>query len=283
LKPAVLILYFSGTGNTYFAAEKIYKELKQLKYSVALETIEKFPPHNVSDYEILIFGFPIYAAAMPDFVKDYAEECSLPKTKNVFLFSTLGLYGANAMSRASSFFRKLGFTVIGTASMLLPGSDGLAMIGKNSSFVKRIMSKDYNNMARVKSLTEKIVAAIEKTAQYPETVEEITRITLPGLAGEIFLKLLYPMIEKHFRKRFYADSRCTLCGLCEKICPSGNIKIAEGHVNFNGKCYLCMRCIHQCPEEAIQIGRLTVDKFRWKGPAGDYKPLAILRSPHAEE
>jgi hypothetical protein len=36
-----------------------------------------------------------------------------------------------------------------------------------------------------------------------------------------------------------------------------------------------MRCIHACPQEAIQIGKVTVDKFRWRGPNGDFKPLRL--------
>lgn len=286
MKPAILILYFSGTGNTFFVAEKIYQKLKELKYDVKLETLEIFPPERVSDFDILIFGFPVYAAAMPGFVKEYVKKCSLPKTRGVFLFSTLGFYGANAMTRASGYFKKLNFTVIGNGSIVLPGSDGLAMMSKNSHFIKRIKKRDYNNLEKIKNLTTSISAVIEKTEQNsesPKLIEMSTKISLPGLLAEGFLKLLYPIVEKRFKKKFYADNRCTLCGLCEKICPSGNIKIADGHVTFDNRCYLCMRCIHQCPEEAIQIGRLTVNKFRWKGPANNYKPLAILRNPHAEE
>jgi hypothetical protein len=33
-----------------------------------------------------------------------------------------------------------------------------------------------------------------------------------------------------------------------------------------------MRCIHGCPEQAIQIGKRTVGKFRWHGPKGQFKP-----------
>ena len=36
-----------------------------------------------------------------------------------------------------------------------------------------------------------------------------------------------------------------------------------------------MRCIHQCPQEAVQIGRGTVGKFRWRGSGGDFKPLRL--------
>ncbi|MFZ7132302.1 MAG: 4Fe-4S binding protein [Eubacteriales bacterium] len=42
----------------------------------------------------------------------------------------------------------------------------------------------------------------------------------------------------------------------------------ESQVTFADKCQLCMRCIHQCPFEAIQIGNKTKGEFRWKDPNG---------------
>ena len=47
------------------------------------------------------------------------------------------------------------------------------------------------------------------------------------------------------------------------------------HAEFADHCALCLRCLHACPQEAIQIGRLTVGKFRWRGPKGDFRPLRM--------
>ena len=46
---------------------------------------------------------------------------------------------------------------------------------------------------------------------------------------------------------------------------------------FDDHCVMCLRCIHQCPAEAIQIGKMTLGKFRWHGPLGDFKPKKFVK------
>ena len=60
-----------------------------------------------------------------------------------------------------------------------------------------------------------------------------------------------------------------------RLCPVDNIAMGEDGPHFARRCMLCLRCLHACPQEAIQIGRLTVDKFRWKGPKASFRPLEM--------
>jgi ferredoxin len=44
---------------------------------------------------------------------------------------------------------------------------------------------------------------------------------------------------------------CTLCGICETVCPSGTISFS-GEVSFTpGNCILCHACVKSCPERAL--------------------------------
>lgn len=46
---------------------------------------------------------------------------------------------------------------------------------------------------------------------------------------------------------------CILCGLCQKVCRSGAIEIAEGTIRLDSsKCNHCGRCVKSCPTEAWQ-------------------------------
>ena len=54
-----------------------------------------------------------------------------------------------------------------------------------------------------------------------------------------------------------------------------SVKVRQGRPQFEDRCVLCMRCIHDCPQEAIQIGRATVDKLRWRAPKGDFELLGF--------
>ncbi|MDD4097061.1 MAG: EFR1 family ferrodoxin [Oscillospiraceae bacterium] len=59
----------------------------------------------------------------------------------------------------------------------------------------------------------------------------------------------------HLEKKFCAEENCTGCGLCEKVCLSGKIKMIDGKPVWDKKvnCYFCFACIHYCPVKAIQI------------------------------
>ena len=65
-------------------------------------------------------------------------------------------------------------------------------------------------------------------------------------------------------KPFYATKNCTGCGLCEKKCPLGIIKMTDSHPVWTGsKCAHCMACIQNCPSGAIEYGSKTQEKKRY--------------------
>jgi Pyruvate/2-oxoacid:ferredoxin oxidoreductase delta subunit len=64
------------------------------------------------------------------------------------------------------------------------------------------------------------------------------------LAGRFFLS-----------KLFFADSRCTGCGLCAESCPCGAIRLygaKQSRPYWTFSCESCMRCMGFCPEQAVQ-------------------------------
>jgi Fe-S-cluster-containing hydrogenase component 2 len=54
-----------------------------------------------------------------------------------------------------------------------------------------------------------------------------------------------------------------------------NVRLQDNHPSFSRHCILCLRCLHACPQEAIQIAGFTVDRMRWRGPKGDFGPLRM--------
>ena len=65
----LLVLFFSGTGNTQFIAEYIKAHLLLEKHPTNLEitmaALEGFDPQMLLDYDSLVLGFPIYAGLPP--------------------------------------------------------------------------------------------------------------------------------------------------------------------------------------------------------------------------
>ncbi len=58
-------------------------------------------------------------------------------------------------------------------------------------------------------------------------------------------------------KMFFADERCTACGLCAQRCPQGAIRMRgePRRPYWTYDCQNCMRCMAHCPTEAIQSGQ----------------------------
>lgn len=271
----VLVLYFSGTGNTAYVGKYIADHLRHESGEIHVASIEDVDKSIIEEYDHLIFGFPVYACDIPLFVQKYLEELPLTISKSVFLYCTKAIASGVALSHAQQIFEKNGYRTMALADISMPGSDGLVFIKKDASMIRKIQKRDFGNLPEANLIVEKLM----KVQESIELGEDINRYKVisrigPGkkIAGQI-LKKTYPFFENKLKKKFWANDSCIKCKKCEKICPSHNIEVNE-RVKFDDKCYLCMRCIHQCPVEAIQIGKKTEGKFRWKGPDGTFNPLS---------
>ena len=72
-----------------------------------------------------------------------------------------------------------------------------------------------------------------------------------------------PILPEDFRGKLYHDkSKCIYCGLCEKYCPSGAIKVDVKKKTWThdlGKCLFCGQCEETCrllpKRDAIKMSR----------------------------
>ena len=65
---------------------------------------------------------------------------------------------------------------------------------------------------------------------------------------------------------FKSEKCCTACGICEKVCPVSNITIANGKPAWHNRCQQCLACLQWCPAEAIQYGKSTEGRTRYRHP-----------------
>jgi ferredoxin len=76
-------------------------------------------------------------------------------------------------------------------------------------------------------------------------------LLLPISAGYLLLGRFY------FAKLFFADYRCTGCGICVDNCPNQAVRMS-GKENprpyWTFSCENCMRCMGYCPNKAVEAG-----------------------------
>ena len=60
---------------------------------------------------------------------------------------------------------------------------------------------------------------------------------------------------ENFRGKPYVEN-CVKCMTCQRVCPSGAIKIEENVFNIDlNKCIFCGNCAFYCPVHAIKMGK----------------------------
>lgn len=78
------------------------------------------------------------------------------------------------------------------------------------------------------------------------------------------------------------EELCKSCGLCEKECPMGMVKVVDGKAAIDAQgCNHCGRCIRKCPFDAIETttaGYLVYLGGRWGKRTAVGRPLNVIIS-----
>jgi len=220
----LLILFFSGTGNTHYVAEYLARKLEHLPIEILVRSIEQVPAGEVPEFDLLAVGF---------------------------VFCTKGAFAGGAVRRNLQRLASRGYIPLGGGSVGMPGNDGLAFIPRNSWMARAAQNKDFDHLKSADRLAcrmEEVLRGISAGRPVGDY-----RVQIPHSAGRSLTDRLWRAVYNRFteplKRRFYADERCNQCLLCTRICPAHNIRLEDGRVHFGDHCYLCLRCIHQCPQE----------------------------------
>jgi len=72
------------------------------------------------------------------------------------------------------------------------------------------------------------------------------------------ISVMYLLFGRFFlSKLFFANFRCSGCGLCVENCPNGALRMwgnDPGRPYWTYSCESCMRCMGYCPEQAVEAG-----------------------------
>ena len=82
---------------------------------------------------------------------------------------------------------------------------------------------------------------------------------LAGLFGQRLY--FWGKTQKYTDKLKINSLKCIGCGLCERLCPMGNIAVKNGIAVSSDKCTMCYRCISKCPEQVITLlGKKVIEQ-----------------------
>ena len=257
-----MVFYFSGTGNTQWAAEQLAAATHERLLPIADE-LDTACEYSLDEDERIGFCFPVHGWQPPHIVREFI--------KKVAIIGAAGHYAYAVCTCGDS---------TGLAMKMLVKE--LAQKGINLQSVQSlIMPESYVCLPFM--YTDKPEREREKISQARQDLDVFVKVVVNRQTGHSRLKpgptpwTFSHVIGAYFNRfmitdrKFTVDSDvCIHCGRCAKECPVGDIQFDDiPSWKHDGSCTCCLSCYHHCPVHAINYGRITRKRGQYYFGHGD--------------
>jgi len=235
------LVWFSGTGNTWLAAQTLAESLRAGGVEVTpsrMEVTER--PLSLGKDDALGIAFPVACFTSYPIVWQFLEALPPGEGRKVVLIATMGGASGGMARPLGRVLRSKGYATLAAACFVMP-----------SNYANRAMPRDAN--ARKIERMRHDVAAFANTllsgkARWPVGIplwsEAMARMSRGRWPWRWF-KSMFPLAVD--------PKRCTRCGLCAKLCPVAAIRMGDEGPEWTDACQSCQRCVGYCPVQAIHV------------------------------
>jgi len=241
-----MILYFSGTGNSRFVAEKISEtaddeiaSINDIMKAGQVPTLESEKPY--------VFVLPVYAGRMPRVVEKCIEGMTLKGSKQAYFIMTCFETPYKSEKYIKRLCAKKRMQIIGFDYVCLP-----------QSYIAMYDVPDHEEAVEIYK------AALPDIKRISDAIRDHSRFDNSVNGGGMMSSIINPIFYKTSvsAKGFHTNEKCTGCGQCEEHCPLNNVKLNNGMPKWGNSCTHCMACIDGCPQHAIEYKNATAGKSR---------------------
>ncbi len=257
----LLLIYYSGTGNSKRVSEWILQEAGKRGMKTHIASFHQFRPDDIADFKgktLIGFFSATHGFNMPHSMLKFLFRFKLLKGSDVFIGNT----------RAGMKLSKLFLPGLSGIAMYFPA---LIMLFKGYR-IKAMYPVDLpsNWISLHPGIRSKV---IDSMVEHYETLTR--RYASRVLSGKsVFAKsfvllpldlLVAPIAVGYYlvgrfilAKTFIAGSSCNNCGLCMEQCPTQSIILLRNRPYWKFTCESCMKCMNYCPKRAIETAHSMV-------------------------
>ena len=245
------IFFYTGTGNSLWTARKIAGFLEDAR----LIPLARHSQESIAcESDRIGLVFPVHIWGVPPPVVQFLER--LQARPDCYFFAAAVNAGqvAATLIQLRQLLERKHLRLASGFSIDLPSN--------------YIVWRGAVSPAKQQKKFAAALAKIERVAGIVRNQEELPPEKGPFWQNPFFswtYRKSFPHIGKMDRS-FFSDEKCDGCGICEKICPARNIRLAADRPSWLHGCEQCFACIQWCPREAIQYGKGTACKKRYHHP-----------------
>lgn len=270
-----MIFYFSGTGNSQWAAKMLASETGDTLVSIP-DILESECCFDLKSDEHVGFIFPIHGWRVPHIIREFLDRLSFRTAEDgtdctrhyCFCLVTAG----DSIGKAMECFQRQLISIPAGQSLTLEAVGSLVMPesyvglpGMDVDTRERESIKKKTAAKELEQFSKAIRGHLRSMKGRPWGWERLKRGPIPsffsGPVGGFFERFLITDTPFHVD-----SSRCVRCGICANVCPVTDIKGGLGcepEWMHNGKCLTCFSCYHHCPHHAIEYGKRTKKKGQY--------------------
>lgn len=247
-----MIFYFSGTGNTRWAAEKLAEATNERLLFIP-EELKGACDYTLDADERIGFCFPTHGWQPPRIVRQFISRLHITNAAQHYCYAltTCGDSIGRTMEMLNADLR----------SAQLPEATSVFTLVMPESYVcLPFMYTD--TPEREQSKIEKATQQLQQFTQIILNKEEGATLTVRGIAPWAMSHI----VGNYFNGKMVTDKKftvdadvCLHCGKCEKVCPTADLQLKDGLPTWqhNNSCTCCLACYHHCPVHAINYGSIT--------------------------
>jgi len=185
-------IYFSGTGNSRYAAEMFCDEYDETAKAFSIEDDNAFDA--VKNDEMLVFAYPVQYSTVPKILRDFIiENKGLWENKKVFVIATMGLFSGDGAGILGRLLQQYGAEIIGGLHLKMPDSIGdekvlKRSLEKNKELVKKAEQKEFFDILKERHsggatifLSSHVLSEIQKNCSRAAIIKEGRLIALDSV------------------------------------------------------------------------------------------------------
>ena len=249
-----MIFYFTGTGNTRWAAQLLAEATGDELLYIPDELDNTNLHYELKDDERLGFCFPTHGWQPPHIVREFIRRSTFIVQHSTYIYAltTCGDNMGYAMRIFEKELRQKGLHTDARFAIVMPES--------NVCFSFLHLDTDEKARQKVDAASQRMTQICQMITERQRDVEELVKGAIPFT----YTYIIGGYYNKHLitDKKFWVDEQaCIKCGLCQKLCPVDDIKGTPPVWLHNERCTNCLACYHHCPAHAIHWGNMKRGQY----------------------